>query len=332
MTAIKKLDDEEGRALALDRYEILDTGEEKPFENIVQLVQKTLNVPICAVSLVDRDRQWFKAQRGLTVRQTARDISFCTHAIKQSEPFIVTNATRHALFGDNPLVTGEPHIRAYAGIPLRTPEGYNVGSLCAIDTKPRDFEDHEIDVLKNFAEVVVNELELRQIASTDSLTGAMSRQAFKETAASEIERAKRYGRTASLALIDIDELWSTNVSHGHDAGNVVIKELAQLFMDMMRKSDFLGRIGGEELILLMPETNGLTAFQFVERVREAFAKAKINVDANTSVNCTLSAGVAEFDGQESLDAWVARTERVLATAKEEGRNRSILDETTPEAA
>jgi GGDEF domain-containing protein len=254
-----KLDDEQGRMCALERLRVLDTAEEPPFEKIVTLVQQILQTPFCAVSLVDEQRQWFKARRGLGVRETPRDISFCTHTIQQTEPFVIRDAARDARFAANPLVTGDPHIRSYAGVPLLMPDGYQIGSLCTIDTRPREFPENEITILENFASLVVDELELRQIASTDQLTGALTRRAWLEGAAAEIKRSQRYGRPLSMAIMDIDRFKTINDTHGHLVGDVVIRSLAELCISTKRESDVFGRFGGEEFVLLMPETDAAEA-------------------------------------------------------------------------
>ncbi len=116
---------------------ILDTPFEKSFDQITDILARTLNMPIALVSLVDKERQWFKSSVGLSVRETPRDISFCTHAIEQDQLFIVNDATQDPAFVNNPLCSGEPNIRFYAGMPLKTQDGYNVGTLCVIDQKPR---------------------------------------------------------------------------------------------------------------------------------------------------------------------------------------------------
>lgn len=116
-----KLSDEAGRIAALKRYAVLDTPAAEPFDKITSLVKDVLGVPICAVSLVDRERQWFKSMQGLDVTETARSISFCTHTIKNDTPLLVENAEIDLLFKSNPLVVGPPYIRSYAGAPLRTP-------------------------------------------------------------------------------------------------------------------------------------------------------------------------------------------------------------------
>lgn len=326
-----KADDEEGRMQALERYNILDTDMEKPFDNVVTLVQQTLQLPICAVSLVDRNRQWFKASCGLPVRETPRDISFCTHAIQQGEPFIVNDAPLHALFRDNPLVTGDPNIRAYAGIPLKSPDGYNIGTLCAIDTKSREFQPHEIAILETFAKVVIDEFELRQIAASDGLTGALTRRAWTEAARSEIERAKRYGRPLSIAIMDIDNFKSVNDTHGHPAGDRVIQALAALGMRAMRQSDHFGRLGGEEFVLLMTETTAAEALPIVERLRQTFSETEIGLEGAEAIACTVSAGIAGMWEVETLDTILARADRCLYQAKAGGRNKVVVDNTVAPA-
>jgi GAF domain-containing protein len=217
-----QLHDDDARMAALRRLDVLDTAIEEPFEKIVTLVRTVLAVPIATVTLVDRDRQWFKASRGLDRQETPRSISFCTHTIQQREPLIVEDAHLDLRFATSPLVVSPPHIRSYAGIPLRTPEGYNVGALCAMDTRARQFSPADIAILKNFANIVCDELELRLIARTDHLTGALTRRGFVEQAEREIARSRRYDRPSSLVMLDVDRFKSVNDTYGHGTGDLVL--------------------------------------------------------------------------------------------------------------
>jgi len=320
-----KTADEEGRQRALDRYDILDSEAEKPFETVVNLVQNTLQVPMCAVSLIDRDRQWFKARRGLEVSETSRNVSFCTHTIERGEPLIVRDATKEPLFKDNPLVTGAPHIRAYLGVPLMTPDGYNLGSLCAIDNKPREFPPHEVNILKSFAKIVMDQLELRQIASRDSLTGALARRAWVEKAEEELKRTRRYGHALSFAMFDIDHFKRVNDTHGHREGDRVIQSLADCAMDEMREQDIFGRFGGEEFVLMMPETAIDGARELVERIRTGFADNPVKTSKGVEIRCTVSAGIAELAELETLETVLTRADGCLYAAKRAGRDRCVCD-------
>lgn len=313
--------DECGRRMALDRLEVLDTAEEKPFEQIVNLVQQVLHVPICAVSLIGHDRQWFKARRGLSVTETPRDISFCTYAIETDMPLIVKDATLDKRFATNPLVTGDPHIRSYAGIPLKTPDGYNIGTLCAIDTCSREFPAHEIAILESFARVVLDQLELRLIASTDALTGTLSRRAWIEKARSEIKRADRYNRPLSIMIMDIDRFKLVNDKFGHPVGDIVIQQLAELAKQTIRDTDVFGRFGGEEFVLIMPETCLTEARQLVERIRVSFSELSINALEGTF--SSVSIGVTErYKGELELEALLERADKALYEAKNGGRNQT----------
>ncbi|MCR9222292.1 MAG: sensor domain-containing diguanylate cyclase [Alphaproteobacteria bacterium] len=322
MIADEKLTDEEARIRALRRYRVLDTETEKPFEKIVGLVEQILNVPICAVSLVDSDRQWFKASRGLEVCETRRDISFCTHAIQTPEPMIVQDAQQDPRFAANPLVTGAPHIRSYAGAPLQTPEGYNVGSLCAIDVKPRAFPDSEIAILSNFANLVVEELELRLAASSDLLTGVLTRRAWRDGAEAEISRARRHDRPMAVALFDIDRFKAINDSFGHPTGDRVIQAVSAACADVLRATQTIGRWGGEEFAILLPECDLSAAATVAERCRQAIEALEIRSDAGAPCPVTASFGVATLGGPgDDAEVLVAQADAALYRAKNAGRNR-----------
>lgn len=147
---------------ALNAYDVLDTPKEMSFDALTRLAARIFGVPIALVSLVDEDRQWFKSAHGLDAEQTPRDQAFCTYAVMDDEPLIVHDATQDERFKDNPLVTGEPGIRFYAGAPLVTPDSYRIGTFCIIDTKPRDsFAGFERNHLINFATTTIDILEMR---------------------------------------------------------------------------------------------------------------------------------------------------------------------------
>jgi signal transduction histidine kinase/ActR/RegA family two-component response regulator len=156
-------ENETERLHALYDLDILDTKAEQSFDRITEAVSKILDVPISLVSLVDKDRQWFKSYYGIDAAQTDREQSFCAHAIVRPETLHIPDAATDERFRGNTLVTGAPHIRFYLGVPLVTTDGYAIGTLCAIDTKPRhDITDEQILTLTTFAELVVTQAELRQ--------------------------------------------------------------------------------------------------------------------------------------------------------------------------
>lgn len=154
MTAPQIPKDETDRQQALDETGLLTCGIDERFERITRLAQQAFSVPIALVSLIDGDRQWFKSKQGLQASETPRAISFCGHTILSDASLIVEDSHEDARFADNPLVTGAPHIRFYAGAPLHTVNGYRIGTLCLIDSEPRVFTDSQIDLLQDLAGTV----------------------------------------------------------------------------------------------------------------------------------------------------------------------------------
>jgi GAF domain-containing protein len=150
--------DDDERLQALRDLLVLDTPPEQRFDRIVQFAADEFDVPVALISLVDRDRQWFKARVGTEVCETARDISFCGHALGSNEVLLVPDAALDPRFADNPLVTGPPFIRFYAGAPLETQPGLRMGTLCLIDTRPRTLDAIDLAILHSLRQLAVGEL------------------------------------------------------------------------------------------------------------------------------------------------------------------------------
>ncbi|WP_416397230.1 response regulator [Allohahella sp. A8] len=146
------------RLEALHCLALMDSDAEHRFDHIVNQARELFDVPIAIITLLDSERQWFKAKSGLKITETARNISFCSHALASDEPLVVEDALQDARFMNNPLVTGEIRIRFYAGYPIRSPDGYPLGTLCIIDHSPRAFGDSELKLLQHLAQLVDKEI------------------------------------------------------------------------------------------------------------------------------------------------------------------------------
>ncbi|MEP6785011.1 MAG: PAS domain S-box protein [Sphingomonadales bacterium] len=153
------------RLAALDRYKILDTAPQEEFEDIVALAAQICGMPMALISLVDDKRQWFKARIGLVAAETPRDVAFCAHALGQHDVLVVNDATQDARFATNPLVTGDAGLRFYAGAPLETPDGHTLGTLCVLDSRPREITPDQKRALERLARQVIAQLELRSALS-----------------------------------------------------------------------------------------------------------------------------------------------------------------------
>ena len=176
---------ESERLAALQMYEVLDTVAEKEFDDLTRLASYLCGTPIALISLIDSKRQWFKSRIGLEVTETARELAFCSHAILGTDVFEVRNAPEDKRFADNPLVTGAPDIRFYAGAPLTTADGFNLGTVCVIDRVPRALDDKQRDALRIISRQVVHQLELR-VSARRLEREATFRQALLDSAVASI--------------------------------------------------------------------------------------------------------------------------------------------------
>ena len=153
------------RLQALRALLILDTPPEERFDRIVQFATNEFEVPMAAISLVDEDRQWFKASHGLPMCQTSRNVSFCGHAILRPDVMLVPDTLLDPRFFDNPFVQAPPRVRFYAGAPLVLAGGEAVGTLCLFDTRPRQFDRIDTAVLAALRDLVLEQLNPRQVAA-----------------------------------------------------------------------------------------------------------------------------------------------------------------------
>lgn len=313
--------DDAARLAALDRYCVLDTAPEQNFDKITAMVKATMEVPICGISLIAKDRQWFKAIQGLDTRQTTRKVAFCDHTIRNRDSFVVEDATADDRFADNPLVVGAPHIRSYAGVPLMTPAGFNLGALCVIDTKKRTFHEQQIGILRRFAELVIKELEARSASLQDRLTQSLTRQGVLDAMQRQVSIFQQQNQPCSLVLVDIDNFRAINDSHGHNVGDQVLQLAAECCKLSIRGTDIFGRVAGDVFAVVMPGTTAYEATACAERLRGRFSKLFFTTAEKSIV--TASFGIADLQRGDSQDFWLASAEGALFTAKKNGRNRCV---------
>lgn len=219
MTSAPQPADEDRRLAALHALRLLDSDPEERFDRIVRLAQRVFGTPMATFSLVDRDRQWFKAEVGAPGKEDPREVSFCAHAILGPETMVVEDAREDERFQDSPLVTGDPNIRFYAGHPVVGPGGEVLGTLCVIDDKPRPSADFDAEALRELAAMVEAEVASLSLAIGDELTGLSNRRGFEMLGERLVGAARRLELPISAIYADLDNMKPINDTHGHDAGD-----------------------------------------------------------------------------------------------------------------
>lgn len=316
---------EQERLAALRSYEVLDTGAEAAFDNLVDFAAKIARTPVALISLLDAERQWFKARHGLDVQETHRDLAFCAHAILDpGGMLVVEDARRDPRFADNALVTGAPDIRFYAGVPLVNPQGHALGTLCVLDREPRAMDAQQREALVRLAETVGTTLELRRamrqvraMALTDALTGIANRPAFLDGLDRAIARQRRHGEPFSLLYLDLDGFKRVNDVLGHVVGDEVLRRVAEVLVAELRREDLAARIGGDEFAVLLAGADADGAHAG-ERIRAAVKRC---MDAH-GWPVTASVGVVTFLATpDDVSEALAAADELMYGAKASGKDR-----------
>jgi len=243
--------DETVRLLSLHSLRILDSAPEERFDRVTGMARRLFGVDICLVSLVDADRQWFKSKQGLEACETSREVSFCGHAILQERAFVVEDAHADERFADNPLVTGDPGVRFYAGYPVHGPDGRRIGTLCLIDKTPRSFSASEVETLRDFAALVDDELASAAQINVDELTKIANRRGFQQVARHLLPLCERNKLEVEVLFFDLDGFKALNDKFGHQAGDAALQSFAKLLLKSFRESDVVARLGGDEFAVMM---------------------------------------------------------------------------------
>lgn len=314
---------ERDRLAALENLDLLDSPREEGFDRIVRLIKEVFTVDIGLVTVIDAHRQWYKSCAGLSNDEVPREHTFCRYILDDERPMVVQDATKDPRFAMHPAVTGESHIRFYAGVPLRTREGHAIGTVCAIDRTPRSFGKKDLGILEELSGAAMDRIELVQAAATDSLTEALTRRAFKREADQLIAAALRHKHDLSCVVLDVDHFKRVNDTHGHAAGDEVLKAVAATCRTNLRASDLFGRLGGEEFAVLLPHIGADDAVRTAEKLRAEIAARPIRGGFGT-LDVTASFGVSALSivGRD-IETLLAQADVAMYQAKAAGRNRCI---------
>ena len=273
---------------------LLDTEENAAFDRITRLAADLFDMPIALVSLVDRRRQWFKSRIGIEVRETARSSSFCSHAIEQPGVMVIEDATADPRFADNPHVVGPPHVRFYAGAPLRLASGHSLGSLCVLDHQPRTFSERDRERLADLAALVVAQIDLHQMAGrVDSVTHLPNRMKLHE----DLERLCILHPRERRGLLLLDVMGHAQLQAAVRAVGIrplegTLREIAAMLRTIIRPGTALYHVSETRFAMLADdaprEVHEAAAKQMLGAMRAPFTSGGITVELD--VQC----GLVEF--------------------------------------
>lgn len=310
--------DDTARVATLRSLNILDTPPEERFDRLTRLAKRLFGVPIALVSLVDANRQWFKSCEGLNVKETPRDVSFCGHAILRDDILMIPDAMLDERFHDNPLVTEEPHIRFYAGCPLRVANGSKLGTLCLLDVKARELDDEERELLRDLARMAEQELAAVQMATMDELTQLSNRRGFEALAQHALNVCKRMDKPASLLFFDLNKFKQINDAFGHAEGDRALVTFAEVLREVLRESDVIGRLGGDEFVAFLTQADGIETVGILARLRSVLAKR--NATSKRGYEIAYSVGQIQYDpaAHASITELLAQADLAMYENKQAG--------------
>ncbi len=269
---------EEERLEALRGVQILDTPIEERFERITRLASKALDVPVCAISCIDHHRQWFKSIQGLDLAQTARCVSFCQHTILQDDVMVIPDARSDPRFGTNPLVTDDPGIVFYAGVPILSRNKLPIATLCAIDYEPRNFQPEDLQTLREFARLVERELEtpresvvedalIQQVGEAwrssllDPLTRVWNHEGISLLITESVRNLSRNSEH-SMGVATIELLGYNHVckEHGYVQGDKYLRRFMREALKCLQPGDSIGRLRDAEFAIVIQQSDSQPAF------------------------------------------------------------------------
>jgi diguanylate cyclase (GGDEF)-like protein len=303
-------ENEDERIQTLHSLNILDTASEERFNRLTRLAKQLFQVPIAVVSLVDTNRQWFKSCLGLDATETSRDVSFCGHTILGSDIFLISDTLKDKRFADNPLVTGPPHIRFYAGAPLSALDGNKLGTLCIIDDKPRSFNINELAALKDLAMMAEQEIIAVQLATLDDLTKISNRLGFITLAEKSLNMCQRQNLSASLIFFDLNDFKHINDKFGHAEGDRALISFAEAMVKTFRDSDIFARLGGDEFVVLLTDAKTDYSEEILSRFKKEIEH--INQANDRGYNIEYSSGIVTANTENlSIDALLKQADALM---------------------
>lgn len=314
---------------------------EERFERITRLARRALNVPVAAITFLNEEKQWFKSVAGWTVTELPNDHSFCPITLAAGQLTVFEDTQQDAVVRKHPLVLSGPHFRFYAGIPITDENDNLCGTFCIFDQKPRQLSVQDRAALADLAALTQREIVsehmrsvhvsltsklgiARREAMMDPLTRLWNRRGASVLITAALDTATEQHTSVAVAVLDLDNFKRINDSYGHQIGDEVLRKTALRLVQNVRASDSICRVGGDEFLLLMKDTDAATAADTTERVRSGVTQTPIPTRQGY-VTVSTSVGYAVHDGSEktTVDELIDRADQALLQSKSQGRDRVV---------
>jgi diguanylate cyclase (GGDEF)-like protein len=322
--------------------DVFYTPLEERFERITRLARRALNVPVAAITCIGGEKQWFKSVAGWAVTELPISHSLCPLTMEENRICVVNDTQADKRTKEHPLVVRKPNFRFYAGYPLQETTGLAVGTLCVFDTKPREFSEEQLCSLHDLGEIARQELLANQLSDAqaqlisklgaarreamfDPLTRVWNRRGSTALLRSAMQKAKEQDSDISVCLLDIDNFKDINDTYGHQAGDQVLRKLAAMLVSSVRADDLVCRYGGDEFLLILPDTGPEDAVRIAERCRRTVSESPVQIREG-ALSARVSIGLAaRHRGSEiTAEELITQIDNALLACKREGRNQIRL--------
>jgi diguanylate cyclase (GGDEF)-like protein len=323
----------------IQSLDLFYTPLEERFERITRVTRRALHVPVAAISLLNDDKQWFKSAAGWGISELPRDQAICKLTVETGQLLVIPDTFADPRVANLPIVQGSPRFRFYAGFPLVNEHGAIVGTFCVFDLRAREFTPAERQTLLDLAAMAQRELVTDQLSSAhaaltaklglarrealmDPLTHLWNRRGASVLLKAAFTSADQRNTPIALALLDLDNFKRINDNHGHQTGDEVLRRVASRLLSSVRGEDAICRMGGDEFLVLMVETDAVVAARVAERIRHSITDTPVPTrDGTMTMSVSIGCVIRQPRDQSSLETLLERADQALMQSKAAGRNR-----------
>ena len=312
---------------------------EERFERITRIARRALHAPVATISLLNDDKQWFKSSAGWGVSEIPRADAICRLTVEENRLLTISDTQKDPRVATSKVVTQAPRFRAYAGYPLADEHGAVMGTFCVFDLQPREFSPADCQTITDLAALAQRELLTDQLSSAqaaltsklslarrealmDPLTHLWNRRGASVLLKAAFRKADERRSPLTLALLDLDNFKRINDTYGHQSGDEVLRKIASRLLTVVRGEDNICRIGGDEFLVLMTDTDAAVAGKVAERIRRTITDTPIPTrDGSMSVSVSVGFTVRPPNDPTPAEALIERADQALLQSKAAGRNR-----------